>query len=117
EAIFRGACPIVASYGRHDPMPGNKHAAERLGSTLDALQVTNNVSEHPDAGHSFMDDYGRVNRHAPGGWLARRIGLGYNEDAAEDAWARIIAFFRRYLDSDPESTRSGRGGPSAFANN
>ena len=44
-----------------------------------------------------MDDYGPFNRYGPGGFIARKIGLGYNRDAAEDAWAHIFAFFDRCL--------------------
>jgi len=97
DAILRDACPIVARYGKRDPMPANKDAANRLRNALDSLQIPNDVYEDPRAGHAFMDDYGLFNRYGPCGFIARKVGLSYNGDAAEDAWAAIIAFFASYL--------------------
>lgn len=90
EAL-RGACPVVASYGKRDrPFRG---AATRLERALDESGVENDVKEYPDAGHSFM------NRHnfGPLNALARVVGVGYHHPSAEDAWTRILRFFDTHL--------------------
>ena len=88
--ILRGACPIVASYGRKDPTL-RSHAA-RLDAALDQLGVDHDVKEYPTVGHSFM------NHHS--GWAAvfdRVGGFRYGQAEADDAWGRIIRFFDTYL--------------------
>ena len=52
EEVLRGACPVVASYGRRDV--GLRGTAARLESTLTRLGVDHDVKEYPDAGHSFL---------------------------------------------------------------
>ena len=88
EAVLAGACPVVASYGAKDAL--RSHAG-RLEAALAANAVEHDVKVYPGVGHSFM------NRHA--GWTAAfdRIGFGYGPEEAEDAFARIIAFFGRHL--------------------
>ncbi|NCD20585.1 MAG: dienelactone hydrolase family protein [Actinobacteria bacterium] len=90
EAL-RGACPVVASYGRRDP--SLRGAAARLEETLDELGVEHDVVEYPGAGHSFMnrDNFGPVDV------LLRIGGLGFHEPSAEDAWDRILRFFAVHL--------------------
>jgi carboxymethylenebutenolidase len=89
EQALRGACPVVASYGRRDP--GLRGAAARLESTLTALGVEHDVREYEDAGHSFL------NRHGPLTAVERVVGSGFHEPSAKDAWERILAFFDRTL--------------------
>jgi carboxymethylenebutenolidase len=89
RALNRGACPVVASYGRRDP--GLRGAAARLESTLTALGVEHDVREYEDAGHSFL------NRHGPLTAVERVVGSGFHEPSAKDAWERILAFFDRTL--------------------
>ncbi|MBM7808828.1 carboxymethylenebutenolidase [Geodermatophilus bullaregiensis] len=93
EEVLRGACPVVASYGRRDV--GLRGAAARLGTTLTSLGVEHDVHEYPDAGHSFL------NRHSTGPFspLERLAGLAFHEPSAEDAWGRILRFFDRHLRS------------------
>ena len=86
-----GACPIVASYGKRDPMMRGR--AQKLEAALQSLDVAHDVKEYPHAGHSFMN---RINT-GPFGPLVRYVGMNYEHDAAEDAWARIGDFFERYL--------------------
>ena len=90
EAL-RGACPVVASYGRRDP--SLRGAAARLEETLDELGVEHDVVEYPGAGHSFM------NRHnlGPVNVLLRIGGVRFHEPSAEDAWGRILRFLSVHL--------------------
>ncbi len=86
-----GACPIVASYGKRDrTLPGR---AARLESVLESLNIDHDIKEYPNAGHSFMN---RIST-GPLGPLVRMVGMNYEHDAAEDAWARISDFFERHL--------------------
>ncbi len=91
EQVLRGACPVVASYGRRDP--GLRGAADRLEQVLTGLDVEHDVKEYPDAGHSFL------NRHNAGplSVLERVAGFAYHQPSAEDAWARILRFFSTHL--------------------
>jgi carboxymethylenebutenolidase len=89
ERVLAGACPIVASYGAEDrALRGHP---ERLELALAANGVDPDVKEYPGVSHSFM------NRHS--GWTAvlDRVGYRYGPAEAEDAWARILAFFGRHL--------------------
>ena len=86
-----GACPIVAGYGRRDKgMPGR---AARLDAALTSLNVSHDVKEYPDAGHSYMN---RIST-GPFGPLVKYLGFNYEHDATEDSWSRILDFFERYL--------------------
>ncbi|MEX5721520.1 dienelactone hydrolase family protein [Geodermatophilus maliterrae] len=91
EAVLRGACPVVASFGRRDV--GLRGAAARLETVLTGLGVEHDVVEYPDAGHSFL------NRHDAGplSALERVVGLAYHQPSAEDAWGRILRFLDRHL--------------------
>lgn len=89
ETILTGACPIVGSFGAKDRMLAG--AAARLDATLDRLDIDHDVKEYPQAGHSFLNDHGGLMA------LTRVFGLGYQREAAEDAWGRILAFFGRHL--------------------
>jgi carboxymethylenebutenolidase len=89
QALLAGACPIVGSFGGRDrPLRG---AAERLDRALGAVGVDHDVKEYAGAGHSFMNDHGAL--MAP----LTVMGFGYNAEASEDAWRRILAFFDRHL--------------------
>jgi carboxymethylenebutenolidase len=86
------ACPIVGSYGANDwMMPGH---AGRLEAALTAAGIPHDVKEYPDTPHSFL------NRHEGTAHTMDRIfRTGYRPAAAEDAWARILAFFADHLHS------------------
>lgn len=89
DRIVDGGCPIVASYGRRDPVnPGN---ATRLRKTLERKGIEHDVKEYPGVGHSFANEL-------PAQAVTRIVGFGYDADAAEDAFARIFRFFRAHLD-------------------
>jgi carboxymethylenebutenolidase len=89
-----GLCPVVASYGAKDRVVGRK-MAERLERHLSVLGVPHDVKTYDDAGHSFFS-------HVDGwqGWLARvptPMAVGYDEQAAEDGWRRMLGFFDQHV--------------------
>ena len=91
DGALRGACPVVASYGKKDRTL--RGTAAKLEEGLERAGVEHDVHEYPDAGHSFL------NRHdlGPGGALLRVAGIGYHEPSAEHAWGRILRFFDEHL--------------------
>ena len=84
-------CPVVASYGEKDRSFAKQ--ARRLEMALETNGIAHDVKIYPGVGHSFLND------GAP--WLVNLIGrigsLGYDEEAAEDAWDRILTFFAEHL--------------------
>ncbi|MEV1174793.1 dienelactone hydrolase family protein [Nonomuraea sp. NPDC049784] len=79
----------MASYGGRDA--SLRGAAVRLEKALTGLGVPHDVREYPEAGHGFL------NRHKP--LLITRIlaKAGFRQEAADDAWSRIDAFFAEHL--------------------
>lgn len=114
EEFLRGACPIVASYGGRDR--SLRGAADTLRSALERAEVTHDVREYPQAGHSFLNDHPGplamlAGAAGPDAALPRvfaavtsitgpLIGLGYHETSAADARRRIISFFDAHLRPD-----------------
>jgi carboxymethylenebutenolidase len=88
NATLDGACPIVASFGRRDPM--GIGAPARLRKAVEDKGITADIKVYPDAGHSFANQL-------PGQPLLRITGFGYNEAATQDAWSRVFAFFGEHL--------------------
>jgi carboxymethylenebutenolidase len=97
--LLRGVCPVVASYGGRDRIVGP--AGERLREHLSQLGVDHDVKTYPDAGHSFMT----AGHHPVGRLVFLPMRLGYQPRAAEDAWARVFAFFQRHI--EPSHTTGG----------
>lgn len=93
EAVLRGACPVVASYGARDR--SLRGAAQELETVLTDLGVEHDVREYPDAGHSFLNRPGS----GPLTILQKIPGVGYHEPSAQDAMARILRFFDMHLRS------------------
>ena len=89
--VLRGACPVVASYGRRDL--GLRGAAGRLEAVLTEVEVVHDVKEYADAGHSFMNHHNA----GPLTVLEKVVGLHYDQPSAEDAWRRILGFFALHL--------------------
>jgi len=91
RARLTGVCPVVGSYGALDSQFTKQ--ARRLDEHLSALGVPHDIKVYEGAAHAFM------NKGAPGWakWLP--IKAGYNDDAAEAAWGRILAFFEAHLAS------------------
>jgi carboxymethylenebutenolidase len=88
SATLDGACPIVASFGRRDPL--GIGAPARLRKVVQDKGITADIKVYPDAGHSFANQL-------PGQPLLRITGFGYNESATQDAWSRVFAFFGEHL--------------------
>ncbi|MBL1078224.1 dienelactone hydrolase family protein [Nocardia sp. 2] len=88
EQILRGACPVVASYGALDPI--NVGRGPKLERVLNGYGIDNDVKVYPGVTHGFANVL-------PGDSVIKVTGLGYSEDAAQDAWSRIFAFFDRHL--------------------
>jgi carboxymethylenebutenolidase len=85
-----GACPIVASFGGRD-LTG-RGAPEKLQRVLDDKGITNDIKSYPKVGHSFANKL-------PAQPLLRIAGFGYNQEATDDAWTRVFAFFGEHLHS------------------
>jgi carboxymethylenebutenolidase len=93
EQALVGACPIVASYGKRDPLMLGQ--AKKLDKALTAVGVEHDLKVYDRAGHSFLND-------APNGPallrpIERIANVGPEPAAAADAWARIEVFFARHL--------------------
>jgi carboxymethylenebutenolidase len=89
-----GVCPVVASYGGSDRVVGRR-MAERLERHLSALGVPHDVKTYDGAGHSFFSQVDGWQ-----GWLARvptPMAVGYDEQAAEDGWRRMLGFFDQHV--------------------
>lgn len=85
------ACPVVASYGGRDKRLAG--SAERLERALTERDVAHDVKEYPDAGHGFANRF-NLGPLTP---LLRVNGVGYHHESAEDAWRRVLLFFREHL--------------------
>jgi carboxymethylenebutenolidase len=105
ERALDGTCPVVASFGGRDRVFGAGGAP--LAALLRNLGVDHDVKTYPAAGHGFMARYDGLT-----GWLGRRLPthIEHDPDAAEDAWTRTIAFFRRHLDGAVASPGAEGGG-------
>ena len=91
ESFLSGACPIVGSFGAKDRTL--RGAADRLERALTANDVAHDVTEYPDAGHSFLNDHDS----ALFAVMGKVIGGGYHEPSAHDARRRIVSFFDEHL--------------------
>ena len=92
RTILGGLCPTVASYGGRDRVFGK--LGPQLEAALEAAAIPNDVKTYPGAGHSFMNRHegllAAIGPHTP-------MHDEYHEDAAHDAWTRVLAFFARHL--------------------
>jgi carboxymethylenebutenolidase len=85
---LEGACPIVASFGRRDPL--GVGAPARLRKVVEDKGIDADIKVYPDTGHSFANKL-------PGQPLLRITGFGYSEPATEDAYRRVFTFFNEHL--------------------
>jgi carboxymethylenebutenolidase len=77
DAVSR-LCPVVGSYPEKD---FSASAGRALDEALDKSGIEHDIKIYPGARHSFFNDRGRA----------------FNKEAAEDSWARTIAFFGKHL--------------------
>lgn len=92
-----GSCPVVASYGGRD-LVFRRHASH-VAAALSENGIPHDVKVYREAGHGFMN---QNDEHPVVSALGRPfLAIGYQRDAAEDAWLRIGDFFARYLDGSP----------------
>ncbi len=97
---LEGVCPVLGSYGALDTrlLP----TAKRLDAHLTALNVDHDVQIYDGAGHSFMSQHEGIVGFIGGIWPLTRMHLGYEENAAEDSWRRMLAFFDRHVANPTE---------------
>ncbi|MCR3721352.1 MULTISPECIES: dienelactone hydrolase family protein [Prauserella salsuginis group] len=91
RSVLDGACPVVASFGGKDPTL--KGAADELETALTARGIPHDVKEYPQARHSFANQLPL----GPFNLVARISGFGYDHEASEDSWRRVLAFFSKQL--------------------
>lgn len=91
---LRQVCPVIAGFGQQDKPFVEK--GRRLARHLEELGVPHDVKIYPGARHAYMNDHGL----SPAlGAIVRGPPLyaEYNEEAAEDSWRRMLAFFGEHL--------------------
>ncbi len=77
EAVSR-LCPVVGSYPTGD---FTTNAGKQLDSLLDTYKVPHDIKIYPNTKHSFFNDQGPA----------------YNSDASQDAWHRVLHFFKEHI--------------------
>ena len=96
ESVIPDLCPVVASYGGRDGTFGKN--GPKLQAALEAAGVPHDVKTYPDAGHSFMSQHEGPLLTA----MSRPpMRVGFNPDASEDAWGRVLTFFGEHLAARP----------------
>lgn len=90
---LRRVCPVVAGYGDRDK-PFIEEG-RRLQKHLASLGIAHDVKIYEGVGHGYMNDHGDGLMSA----IGRRSSMhaAYHEGAAEDSWARMLAFFGEHL--------------------
>jgi carboxymethylenebutenolidase len=89
---LEGICPVVGSYGGRDHQLVPQ--AERLERFLGDGGVAHDMKVYPEAGHGFL------NRSVPAPLqraLRPLVVVGYDAEAADDAWPRILAFLETHV--------------------
>jgi carboxymethylenebutenolidase len=77
-AAVARSCPVVGSYPEKD---FTANAGRALDKALDRHGIAHDVKVYPGARHSFFNDTGR----------------SFDRAAADDSWARVMAFFGEHL--------------------
>ncbi len=90
---LRDVCPVVAGFGALDK-PFAKQG-ERLERHLSELGVPHDVKIYPDVGHAYMNNFdssamASIMRRTP-------MHAGYDQEASEDSWRRMVDFFGKHL--------------------
>jgi carboxymethylenebutenolidase len=95
ETFLAESCPIVGSFGARDRML--RGAAGKLERALSAAGVAHDVHEYPDASHSFLNNHKPADVSKFVVIFGKLTGTGYHQESADDARARIAAFFGEHL--------------------
>lgn len=88
DFLERASCPVVASFGRKDPL--NVGNGPRLRRALQRGGTPHDVKVYPDAGHSFANELSAQP-------FLRIIGFGHDAEVADDAYRRVFDFFDAHL--------------------
>ena len=84
----RRMCPVVGSYPEKD---FTASAGRRLDVALTRHNIAHDIKIYPGAHHSFFND----------------TRPSYNKSAADDSWARVLAFFDTHLNREEVAIRPG----------
>ena len=95
---LRGSCPVVGSFGARDRIFAPH--GRRLKRHLATLGTPHDVKIYDGVGHSFMSQHepsvmDKLNAVGP-------MKIGYDENAAEDAWKRMLGFFGEHVAGSAE---------------
>ncbi|WP_072807243.1 dienelactone hydrolase family protein [Rhodococcoides yunnanense] len=91
DEVLEGACPIVASYGKSDPMLIG--AGKKIEQVLSDKGIPHDVKTYAGASHGFAN---AVPSGAKGAFV-RVTGMGWRGEQAEDAFGRVFDFFGEHL--------------------
>jgi carboxymethylenebutenolidase len=91
DKVLDGACPVVASFGSRDPWGIGAPAKARRA--LETNGIVHDLVVYPGVGHAFAN-------RLPAQKVQRIIGFGYDQEATDDAWRRVFAFFAEHLVAD-----------------
>ncbi len=94
DDVAERLCPVIASYGGKDHLMGRDGI--KLSRALEGTDVPRDIVTYPNAGHSFMNqaEGHRISKALIGRPL---MAVAFDEDAAEDSWERIDAFFAEHV--------------------
>ena len=79
DAVADLKAPVIGFYGGKD-QGISAESIDQMRSALKANQKESEINVYPDAGHGFNADY----------------RPGYNAEAAKDAWAKMLAWFKKH---------------------
>ena len=85
---------MIASYGGKDRLIGRD--GSKLSRALEGTDIPRDIMTYSDAGHSFMNqaEGHRVSKALIGRPL---MAVAFDEEASEDSWKRVEAFFAERL--------------------
>ncbi len=95
EAVKR-ICPVVGSYPQRDFTSG---AGRALDVELTNRGIVHDIKFYPHAPHSLMNEDAR----------------GFNKEAADDSWARVMSFFGTHLGAKTQRAKGRTPRPTALA--
>jgi carboxymethylenebutenolidase len=80
ERTAQVSCPVIGFFGQEDQNPSPEDV-KKIDAELTKYNKPHEFHSYPNAGHAFISS----------------TGAAYREHAANDAWARMLAFFYRHL--------------------